>query len=192
MRVDDFTERKEVVATMPTSALKAYLEEVKRRGADTANLELTLHSRTSTPFAILVLTFIGVAVAARRLRGGTGLHLFAAIVLGFAFVFASKVISVWAAAMALPPWSPLDEGGLRLLASWLPNLLFALLGVVVLARAQVVFFGVMKRLIVGCLSWWRPLLRAKRCPRGWMTLRPLCIRTAPIATTTVGRGRFRW
>ena len=128
MRVDDFTERKEVVATMPTSALKAYLEEVKRRGADTANLELTLHSRTSTPFAILVLTFIGVAVAARRLRGGTGLLLFAAIVLGFAFVFASKVISVWAAAMALPPWSPLDEGGLRLLASWLPNLLFALLG----------------------------------------------------------------
>ena len=135
MRVDDFAERNEVVATMPTPRLRAFIEEVQLKGADTANLELTLHSRTTNAAAILVLTLIGVSIAARRLRGGTGLHLFAAVLIGFTYVFASKVISVWAASVGLPPWSPVNEHGLRLLAAWLPNVLFACLGWWLYARA---------------------------------------------------------
>ena len=89
---------------------------------------MTLHSRTANAAAILVLTLIGVSIAARRLRGGTGLHLFAAVLIGFTYVFASKVISVWAASVGLPPWFPLSESGLRLVAAWIPNALFAALG----------------------------------------------------------------
>ena len=74
-----------------------------------------------------MLTLIAVSIAARRLRGGTGLHLFAAVLIGFTYVFASKVISVWAASVGLPPWSPVIEHGLRLLAAWLPNVLFTCL-----------------------------------------------------------------
>ncbi len=129
MRMDDFAERNEVVATMPTPVLREYIGTVRERGADTANLELTLHGRTANALAILVLTLIGVSIAARRLRGGTGLHLFAAVLIGFTYVFASKVISVWAASVGLPAWFPLNEAGLRFVAAWLPNLLFAGLGV---------------------------------------------------------------
>lgn len=135
MRVDDFAERNEVVATMPSSKLRAYVKEVQDRGADTANLELTLHSRTANAVAILVMTLIGVSIAARRLRGGTGLHLFAAVVIGFTYVFASKVISVWAASVGLPSWFPITEPSLRLLAAWLPNAMFAVLGVWLYVRA---------------------------------------------------------
>lgn len=135
MRVDDFAERNEVVATMPSRQLRDYIHAVQERGADTANLELTLHSRTANAVAILVLTLIGVSIAARRLRGGTGLHLFAAVLIGFTYVFASKVISVWAATVGLPSWFPMSEQGLRLLAAWLPNALFAGLGLWLYARA---------------------------------------------------------
>jgi len=128
MRIDDFAERNEVVATMPTGELRTYIAEVKQRGADTSNLELVLHGRTATPFAMLVMTLIGVSIAARRLRGGLGLHLFAAVLIGFTFVFASKVISVWAAAVVVPSWFPMNEPTLRLVAAWLPNLLFTALG----------------------------------------------------------------
>ena len=93
MRIDDFAERKEVVETMPTWTLRKHIDEVRLRGADTANLELTLHSRTANAAAILVLTLIGVSIAARRMRGGMGLHLFAAVLIGFTYVFASKVIT---------------------------------------------------------------------------------------------------
>ena len=128
MSIDDFAERKEVVETMPTWTLRKHIDEVRLRGAETANLELTLHSRTANAAAILVLTLIGVSIAARRMRGGMGLHLFAAVLVGFTYVFASKVITVWAAAVAVPPWFPLNEQGIRFVAAWLPNLLFAGLG----------------------------------------------------------------
>ena len=72
MKVDDFAERNEVVATMPTPELRAYIDEVQQRGADTANLELTLHSRTANAAAILVLTLIGVSIAARRIARRDG------------------------------------------------------------------------------------------------------------------------
>ena len=135
MRIDDFAERKEVVETMPTWTLRKHIDEVRLRGADTANLELTLHSRTANAAAILVLTLIGVSIAARRMRGGMGLHLFAAVLVGFTYVFASKVITVWAAAVAVPPWFPLNEQGIRFVAAWLPNVLFAGLGGWLYARA---------------------------------------------------------
>lgn len=128
MKIDDFAERKEIVATMPTARLMSYIEEVQLRGADSSNLELTLHGRTANATAILVLTLIGVAISARRLRGGTGMHLFAAVVIGFTYVFASKVITVWAASVGLPAWFPIDEYTLRFVAAWLPNGLFACLG----------------------------------------------------------------
>jgi lipopolysaccharide export system permease protein len=128
MRVDDFAERNEVVATMPTALLRKHVEEVRQRGADTANLELTLFGRTANAAAILVMTLIGVSIAARRMRGGMGLHLFAAVLIGFTYVFSSKVIAVWAASAAVPLWFPLEASAIRWVAAWLPNLLFALLG----------------------------------------------------------------
>ena len=135
MTVDDFAERDEVVATMPTRRLAAYIDEVQQRGADSSNLELTLHGRTANAAAILVLTLIGVSIAARRLRGGTGLHLFAAVVIGFTYIFASKVITVWAAAVGLPAWFPINEYALRFIAAWLPNVLFAALGLWLYVKA---------------------------------------------------------
>jgi lipopolysaccharide export system permease protein len=128
MRVDDFAERNEVVATMPTALLRKHVEEVRQRGADTANLELTLFGRTANAAAILVMTLIGVSIAARRMRGGMGFHLFAAVLIGFTYVFSSKVIAVWAASAAVPLWFPLEASAIRWVAAWLPNLLFALLG----------------------------------------------------------------
>ena len=116
------------VATMPTALLRKHVEEVRQRGADTANLELTLFGRTANAAAILVMTLIGVSIAARRMRGGMGLHLFAAVLIGFTYVFSSKVIAVWAASAAVPLWFPLEASAIRWVAAWLPNLLFALLG----------------------------------------------------------------
>ena len=69
------------------------------------------------------------------MRGGTGLHLFSAVLIGFTYVFASKVISVWAATVGLPSWFPMSEQGVRWLAAWLPNVLFAVLGVWLYVRA---------------------------------------------------------
>jgi lipopolysaccharide export system permease protein len=120
---------------MTTPELAAYIEEEAARGSAVAQLQLDLLARTANPFAIYVLTLIGVAIASRKVRGGVGVHLFFAVLIGFTYVFTAKLITVYAAA------SPVADGlvggpeNRLLLAAWLPNLLFAAFGIVLVARA---------------------------------------------------------
>ena len=135
MKLDDFAQRVEFVNSMTTSELSRYIDKVKLRGADTSALELAKHARTSTPFAIFVLTLIGVGISARKQRGGIGVHLFIAVLVGFTFVFTSRIISVYAATMTIPDFFPVSDGGIQFLASWLPNLLYLCLGFYIYAKA---------------------------------------------------------
>ena len=66
-----------------------------------------------------VLTLIGIAVSSRKKRGGIGVNI--AIGLGFVFIyiFAMKVTNVAALNIGFPP----------LIAVWIPNILFGILGI---------------------------------------------------------------
>ena len=88
-------------------------------------LQLERHTRTSNAFAIYVMTLIGVSVASRRQRGGTGIHILIGVVVGFIYVFSAKLMSV----------SATHAGILPAVAAWTPNVLFGLLGVILYRRA---------------------------------------------------------
>lgn len=135
MRLEDFGTRAELTSTMTTPRLQAHIQATQAKGIPVANLLLELFGRTSTPFAIYVMTLLGVGIASRKQRGGMGIHLFAAVLVGFTYVFTAKLITVYAASVALPEGFILSQQGLLLLASWLPNVLFALLGWAIDARA---------------------------------------------------------
>lgn len=135
MRLEDFGTRSELTSTMTTPRLQQHIDATRAKGIPVAGLMLELLGRTATPFAIYVMTLLGVSIAARKQRGGMGAHLFAAVLVGFAYVFASKLITVYAASVALPEGFFLSQDGLLVVAAWLPNVLFALLGLVIHARA---------------------------------------------------------
>ena len=135
MRLEDFAQRPAIVNTMPTPELINHINQVKFSGADVSVLELARHSRTSTPFAIFVLTFLGVGIASRKQRGGVGIHLFLAVLVGFTFVFASRMISVFAATSTSPEFLPISVNGIQFIAAWLPNVLFATLGFFIYHKA---------------------------------------------------------
>ena len=127
MRIEDFAQRAAVVNTMTTFELNDHIDEVMESGADATELILEKHARTSTPFAIYVFTLIGVGIASRKLRGGVGVHLFLAVIIGFTFVFTSRLISVFAASSIGTDWLPI--------AAWLPNIFFGVLGYYIYVKA---------------------------------------------------------
>lgn len=127
MKIEDFAQRSAVINTLTTFELIDHIDEVMASGADATELLLEKHSRTSTPFAIYVFTLIGVGIASRKLRGGVGVHLFLAVIIGFTFVFASRLITVYAASSMAVEWLPL--------AAWLPNLIFGALGYYIYYKA---------------------------------------------------------
>lgn len=123
----DFLEEQEQQTTMPTYDLRRLIRDKRARGVgNTKNYEIEFHRRTAEAFTIIILTIIGMAIASRKVRGGMGLHLALGIGLGAAYIFLSRFSIVFASGRAIPV----------LLGIWLPNLVFAVVAVVLVQKAQ--------------------------------------------------------
>lgn len=126
MRLEDFGRRTEAISTLDYRDLDSLIDSERAKGSSGVTaLDLERHGRTSGPFSIFVMTLIGVSVASRRRRGGTGIHILIAVVIGFTYVFSSKITAVAAT----------NAGVLPALAVWLPNILYGALGLWLYRRA---------------------------------------------------------
>ncbi|MGD1843208.1 MAG: LptF/LptG family permease [Thermonemataceae bacterium] len=102
--------------------LNRYIALLKERGSEDVKIYITeRYSRFTYPFAVIILTFMGVIVASQKNRRGVG----AKIALGFvlAFIYILFYI-VGTRALANSGRMPI------LLAVWLPNLLFITISII--------------------------------------------------------------
>src|SRR5918998_1651863 len=96
---------------LTTPELTEYISREELRGAEGLNtLKVERYRRDATPFSVIILTIIGVAVAARKTRGGSGLPLAIGIVTAASFVVMDKFSTVFSTKGNLHP----------LLAAWIP------------------------------------------------------------------------
>ncbi len=119
-KIEDLAYRDNRSEIMKNSDLKAFIKREEAKGSpNVAVHKIVLYQRTAMPFAVYVLTLIGVSVSSRKKRGGIGLNI--AIGLGFVFIyiFSMKIAAVAAINVGFPP----------LLAVWIPNILFATVGI---------------------------------------------------------------
>ena len=124
---EDFVDFKEQHTMMTTPELKAYIRNQKARGVgNTQKYEIELHRRTAEPFTIYILTIIGMSIAARKIRGGIGLHLAMGIGIGALYIFFSRFAIVFAAGQSIP----------ILLGIWLPNIVFSTVAAFLVKNAQ--------------------------------------------------------
>ncbi len=116
----DFIQNLKDMETMNYRELNAYIANERLKGSEAVSFyEVEKHRRLAFPFSTLVLTFIGVALSSKKVRGGIGLHLGAGIALSFTFILFSQVTTTFATNGNLHP----------MLAVWIPNILFGLLAV---------------------------------------------------------------
>lgn len=111
---------------MTNPQLKEYIEKQEKRGA--ANIQAfkdEYYKRFSYPLASFILTLIGVSLASRKVKGGIGLHLGIGIGLSATFILFSTISSTFAIKGTMSP----------LLAVWLPNIIFLIIGIVLYQKA---------------------------------------------------------
>ena len=127
MYPEDFVRYLNQKEMITSPKLVSFINTEKARGiGNTKIYEIELHRRTADPFTIIILTLIGTAVAARKVRGGIGFHLAIGIALGALFVFLSRVSQTFATNDNLSP----------VIAVWIPNLVFGLVALYLVKRAQ--------------------------------------------------------
>ncbi len=123
---DDFIQNLRDMETMNFRELQAFIDNERLKGSENIRYYLVeKHRRIAFPFATLVLTLIGVSLSSRKVRGGIGLHLGMGLTLSFAFILFMQISTTFATNGNLPP----------ILAVWIPNFVFAMLGVYLLRTA---------------------------------------------------------
>ncbi len=116
----DFENTYKLFETFTLPELNEYIDLLVSRGSD--GLEVYLiekYTRFTQPFAIMILTAIGVIVSARKSRRGIGLQ----IALGFILAFIYILFYLLSKGVA-------EAGTINtLFAVWLPNIIFSCVGV---------------------------------------------------------------
>ncbi len=116
----DFDSDFNLYETLTRPELNKRIELLQSRGSDGVETYLLeKYSRDTRPFAIIILTVIGVIMSARKSRRGVGWQ----VALGFILSFTYLLFFMLAKGIA-------ESGNLNpIVAVWLPNLIFAAIGV---------------------------------------------------------------
>ena len=121
IKKDEYTKDK-----LTTPELNRFIALQQLRGTEGINdLLVERYRRTATPFSILLLTFMGVSIASRKVRGGMGFHLALGFVLALLFIFTDRFSTMFSTKGDFPP----------LLAVWLPNIIFTIVAIYLYRRA---------------------------------------------------------
>ena len=106
--------------------LNKFIEKEKIRGSKNINyFLLEKYKRISLPISAFILTFIAVAVASRKKRGGIGYSLLFGIVISLLYVFFDKIFGILSVKSGFSPF----------LAAWIPNIVFGIIAVILVKKA---------------------------------------------------------
>lgn len=105
----------------------AEIENGKKTGQDTTSLQVAYHSRFAVPATCLIFAVVGPIFAVWLARSGGFVGVLLSIVIVFlwynAFIISTEILGRNA---LVPPW----------LAAWLPNILFAVFGILAIRRLE--------------------------------------------------------
>ena len=111
---------------MTTPDLEEYISRQKDRGvANIKGFEIEYHRRFAMTAAAFILTVIGMALSARKVKGGMGVNIGIGIVLIFSYILFMTVTSSFAVSGYTSP----------LIAMWIPNIIYSVVAVVLYRRA---------------------------------------------------------
>ncbi len=127
VKPSEFTDLVHLKEAMSTPELNTFIDRERLKGSNNISFfEMEKHRRSAMPFATFFLTIIGMSIGSRKVRGGTGFHLFFGIALSAAYVVCFQFSSTFSTLGDLP----------TIWGAWIPNILFGVLAIVLMFKAQ--------------------------------------------------------
>ena len=118
---EDFSRDPSYVGTMTSHELDDYIKLLRLQGSDELKLFLIeKYRRFANPFAVFILTLIGVTLSSRKIRGGIGMHVGIGLGLSFSYILFLQFASQFCLKGNLGP----------MLAMWIPNIIYSVIGLV--------------------------------------------------------------
>ena len=115
-----------LIKTMNIVELNDFIDQQRAKGSDSIRqIEVEHHTRYAYPIGTFILTLIGVSLSSRKVRGGTGLHIGIGIALCFSYILLNRIFEEFAKGGSMP----------TLLAVWLPNILYTIIGIYLYRKA---------------------------------------------------------
>lgn len=100
---------------MTTPQLREYIAQQSSRGVgNIQDFEIEYHKRWAAIATSFILTFVGVCLSSKKIRGGMGINLGIGLVLAFLYILFQTVSSSFAVSGEMPV----------VLAVWLPNIVY--------------------------------------------------------------------
>lgn len=123
----DFLISKNDHEMMTSPALREYISRQKERGvANIKAFEIENERRYAMTAAAFILTIIGMSLSSRKVKGGMGINIGIGLVLSFSYILFMTVTSAFAVSDYTSP----------MVAMWIPNMLYAIIAVVLYRRAS--------------------------------------------------------
>ncbi|MBQ9473426.1 MAG: LptF/LptG family permease [Bacteroidales bacterium] len=103
---EDFHQQSTHIETMTSPQLISHIDQERIRGSagHVVESKIELYQRLLNPLAIIIMTFIGVAISSRKTRGGIGIHLAIGITIAFGYIVFMRVSTVFAINGNLSPF----------------------------------------------------------------------------------------
>jgi lipopolysaccharide export system permease protein len=112
----DFARNPEYVGTMTYNELNNYIDLLRLQASDEIKLFLIeKQRRLANPFAIFILTLIGVSLSSQKVRGGIGMQIGIGLGLSFSYILFMQFASQFSLKGNLNP----------MLALWIPNIIYS-------------------------------------------------------------------
>lgn len=112
--------------TLTIKDLKKNIREFKSIGGDTRELLVELGNRYSFPFASFIISFLGLALGGRYVRGTSAVSLGVCVLLGYGYYVVQASFEALSANGFLNPF----------IGGWIPNIIFLVVGIYLLNKAE--------------------------------------------------------
>lgn len=110
-----------LVGTMSYNQLNNYIDLLRLQGSEELKFFLIeKHRRFANPFAVFILSLIGVSLSSRKIRGGIGMNIGIGLTLSFSYILFLQFSSQFSLKGNLGP----------MLAMWIPNILYTVVALV--------------------------------------------------------------